>query len=191
MTIRNNKEVTAGDLVQPAMDILDLIKKRRSVRRFKDDPFPPALLTRLLEAGQAAPTAGNVQPWRFYIVRNREMKEQLCDAALGQMWIRDAPVVIVVCADLERSRISYGRRGSELYALQDTAAAIQNILLTAAAAGLAACWVGAFREEPAAQIIGVDQQKMRPVALIPIGYAAETPDTPVKRPLFETVEYLD
>jgi len=173
------------------MDILDLIKKRRSVRRFKNDPFPPALLTRLLEAGQAAPSAGNVQPWRFYVVRNREKQEQLCDAALGQMWIRSAPIVIVVCADLERSRIPYGRRGAELYALQDTAAAIQNILLTATAAGLATCWVGAFREEPVAQIVGVDPQKMRPVAIIPIGYAAETPDTPAKRPLHETVEYID
>ena len=191
MTIKNNKEVAAGDPVRHTMDILDLIKKRRCVRHFKEEPFPPALLTRLLEAGQAAPTAGNVQPWRFYVVRNREKQERLCDAALGQMWIRSAPVVIVVCADLDRSRISYGRRGGELYALQDTAAAIQNILLTATAAGLAACWVGAFREELAAQIIGVDQQKMRPVALIPIGYAAETPGAPAKRPLDETVEYLD
>ncbi|MEW5919791.1 MAG: nitroreductase family protein [Bacillota bacterium] len=173
------------------MDILSLIKARRSVRRFQTIPFPEELLTRMLEAGQAAPTAGNVQPWQFFVVRNREKQAQLADAALGQTWILSAPVIIVVCADLARSRSSYGRRGSELYAIQDSAAAIQNILLTATALGIASCWVGAFREELAAQLIGVDGQNMRPVALIPLGYAAEPTAAPPKRALGEIVEYID
>ncbi len=161
------------------------------MRRFKKDPFPPELLTQLLEAGQAAPSAGNVQPWKFFVVRNRGKQVQLSDAALGQTWILSAPVIIVVCANLARCRSSYGQRGGELYALQDTAAAIQNILLTATANGLAGCWVGAFREELAAQVIGVDQKIMRPVALLPIGYHGETAAAPQKLPLDEIVEYLD
>ncbi len=176
---------------QIKMDVLSLIKTRRSVRLFKKDPFPPELLTQLLEAGQAAPSAGNVQPWKFFVVRNREKQVQLSDAALGQTWILSAPVIVVVCADLARSRSSYGQRGGELYALQDTAAAIQNMLLTVTANGLAGCWVGAFREELAAQVMGVDRQSMRPVALIPIGYPAETATAPHKRTLNEIVEYLD
>ena len=173
------------------MDVFNSIMARRSVRRFKKDPFPSELLTKLLEAGQAAPTAGNVQPWKFYVVRNREKQVQLSDAALGQTWVLSAPVIIVVCADLSRSRSSYGQRGGELYALQDTAAAIQNILLVATASGLATCWVGAFREDLAAQVIGVDQKSMRPVALIPIGYPAETVPAPLNRGLDEIVVYLD
>lgn len=173
------------------MDVFTSIKTRRSIRSFKEDPFPEDLLTQLLEAGQAAPTAGNVQPWKFFVVRNRPLQEQLTDAALGQTWILSAPVIIVVCADLARSGSSYGKRGSELYAIQDTAAAIQNILLTATAFGLAACWVGAFREELAAKVLEIDSQKMRPVALIPVGYPAETTSTPHKRSLEEIVEYLD
>jgi nitroreductase len=173
------------------MDVLSLIKNRRSVRRFKKDPFPVELVNQLLEAGQAAPSAGNVQPWKFFVVRNREKQMQLSDAALGQAWILSAPVIIVVCADLARSRSSYGQRGGELYALQDTAAAIQNILLTSTAAGLASCWVGAFREDLAAQVIGVDRQSMRPVALIPIGYPDATATAPQKRALSEIVKYLD
>lgn len=173
------------------MDVFSAIKGRRSVRQFKKEPFPGELLTKLLEAGQTAPTAGNIQPWKFFVVRNREKQVKLSDAALGQSWILSAPIIIVVCADLKRSGSSYGQRGRELYALQDTAAAIQNILLTATAYGLAGCWVGAFREELAAQVVGVDQLSMRPVALLPIGYPEETTTAPQKRTLEEIVEYLD
>ena len=161
------------------------------MRQFKQDPFPTEILAKLLEAGQTAPTAGNIQPWKFFVVRNREKQAKLSDAALGQTWILSAPIIIVVCADLKRSSSSYGQRGKELYALQDTAAAIQNILLTATANGLAGCWVGAFREELAAQVLGVDHKSMRPVALLPIGYPAKTTTAPQKRTLDEIVEYLD
>lgn len=181
----------SGFFPKTTMDLLHIIKARRSVRRFQQAPFAEELLNQVLEAGQYAPSAGNVQPWRFFVVRNGEKLQQLADAALGQTWILSAPLVIVVCADLARSQTSYGRRGSELYALQDSAAAIQNMLLTVTSVGLAACWVGAFREELAARVVGVDGKNMRPVALIPIGYAAEPAAAPQKRPLEEIVEYMD
>lgn len=171
------------------MDVFEAVKKRRSVRNFKEDPFPEEILFQLLEAARLAPTAGNVQPWKFYIVKNKEIKNSLAEAA-SQSWMTTPPVIIVVCAELWRSAASYGQRGYTLYALQDTAAAIENILLCAVEKGLACCWVGAFREEAVAQILGLDTKKIRPAAMIPIGYPAEETGEPVKRPLKDIIVFV-
>jgi nitroreductase len=113
-----------------------------------------------------------MQPWHFHIVRNEKTKKALAQAALQQWFISDAPVVVVVCADPERSASRYGNRGRHLYYLQDTAAATQNLLLAVVASGLGACWVGAFDEEAAARALNLDPG-LRPVAIIPIGHSAE------------------
>lgn len=175
-----------------AMSVSEAIKNRRSIRQFTGEPFTQETLLKLLEAARTAPSAGNVQPWKFHIVRNKELRAQLAAAALGQQWMLTAPVIIVVCADLARAAAAYGKRGMELYALQDTAAAIENILLSAWEAGLACCWVGAFYEEAAARTLQIkDTAAIRPVALLPIGYPAESPSPPHKRPLQEITVYLD
>ncbi|HDO41379.1 MAG TPA: nitroreductase family protein, partial [Candidatus Bathyarchaeota archaeon] len=102
--------------------------------------------------------------------------------------IEEAPVVIVVCADESRSSWAYGSRGASLYCIQDTAAATENMLLAACALGLGACWVGAFREDEVKRILKVPGG-LRPVAIVPIGYPAERPNPPPKRPLEEVVHY--
>ena len=116
----------------------------------------------------------------------------LSEAALDQKWMLTAPVIIVVCADLARSGEAYGQRGMGLYAYQDTAAAVENILLSVAELGLASCWVGAFREEMAAKALKIkDHSTIRPVAMLPVGYPAETPPPTPRRPLEEITIYLD
>jgi nitroreductase len=80
-------------------------------------------------------------------------------------------VVIAVCADPDRSAARYGKRGTNLYCLQDTAAATEHILLAATALGLGGCWVGAFDEAAAARALALPEH-LRPVALVSIGYAA-------------------
>jgi len=139
----------------------------------------PEAVEELLRCASLAPSAGNVQPWRFYVVRDPEVKRALATAALGQDFVAQAPVVIVVCADLAAHASSYGRRGVELYSIQDTAAAIQNLLLAATAMGLGACWVGAFREEDAARALGLPRD-LRPLAIIPVGYASREGSQPRK-----------
>lgn len=171
------------------MSVWEAIKGRRSVRRF--DPardVPREVVSRLLEAARWAPSAGNAQPWMFVVVRSKELKEGLVQAALGQRFLAQAPLVIVVCADLARAREAYGSRGETLYCLQDTAAAVQNILLAAAEQGLGTCWVGAFDESEVARLLGLPPG-LRPVALVPVGYPAETPAPRPRRPLSEIVEY--
>ncbi len=170
------------------MEVFEAVKGRRSIRAFKDTDVSPEIVEKLIEAARWAPSAGNIQPWEFIIVRNPETKRRLAEAALGQSFIEEAPVVIVVCADEERSARGYGTRGRALYCIQDTAAAIQNIHLAAYALGLGTCWVGAFREDEARKILGIPEG-VRPVAIIPVGYPAESPQPRNRRPIKQIVHY--
>ena len=133
------------------MDVLEAIKERRSVRAFTDEKVSEEDVERLLEAARWAPSAGNTQPLELVVVKAVETKRKLSEAALNQTLIQKAPVVIVVCADVTRSSRGYGSRGEQLYSIQDTAAATENILLAAQELGLATCWVGAFHEKEVAK----------------------------------------
>ena len=124
-------------------DVIDAIKERRSVRRFKKDAINESTLGRIIEAALWAPSAGNIQPWQFYVVHNQEVKNKLMEASLKQKSVADAPVAVVVCADLIMASEKYGERGANLYALQDTACAVQNMLLAATAYGFNTLWIGA------------------------------------------------
>lgn len=171
------------------MDVKATIKKRRSVRRFQKKNVSTEQILSLLESGIHAPSEGNLQPWKFIVIRNNELKRKLTDAALKQNFIEEAPVAIVVCADLKKTS-PYGERGRNLYCLQSTAAAIQNILLHATAEGLATCWVGAFDENRVSKILGLPSH-LRPVAIIPVGYPLQIPSIPPRLPLEKVVEFKD
>jgi len=170
------------------MDVLEAVKGRRSIRVFKNQDVPTEIVEKLIDAARRAPSAGNIQPWEFIVVRKPEIKRRLVEAALDQVFIEEAPVVIVVCANEVRSSQGYGVRGETLYCIQDTAAAIQNIHLTAYSFGLGSCWVGAFREEEARKILKIPHG-IRPVAIIPVGYPAEVPTARSRRPLSQIVHY--
>lgn len=170
------------------MDVFEAIKTRRSIRAFTDKRVTDREVKKLIEAARWAPSAGNIQPWEFIIVRDPKVKHGLCEAAMNQTLIEQASVVIVVCADPARSSKRYGSRGINLYCLQDTAAATQNILLTAHAAGLAACWIGAFNEEAAKKVLGVPDE-LRPIAIIPVGCPAEKPRARLRRSLGEITHH--
>lgn len=170
------------------MDVFEAIFERRSVRKFTGRDVSNEDLKKILEAGRWAPSAGNVQPWEVIVVRGRELKERLAEAALSQEFVAEAPVVIVVCVDLKKASRAYGERGRSLYCIQDSAAAIQNMLLAAHSLGLATCWVGAFYEEEVKDILGIPEG-FRPVALIPLGYPAYKPEKPSRRKLNQIVHF--
>jgi nitroreductase len=136
------------------LDVLRAIGERRSIRSFLDKDITESDIRKIVECGALAPSAGNLQPWEFVVVRDPGRRGALAEAAHGQDFIAEAPVVIVVLANQARSATVYGRRGSELYSIQDTAAAIQNMLLAAWDMGLGSCWVGAFDEGAVAEIVG-------------------------------------
>lgn len=170
------------------MDIFDIFKLRRSIRSFTSEDVSEEQIEKIIDAARWAPSAGNIQPWEFVIIRRPEIKRKIAKAALNQIFIEEAPAVIVVCADEVRSGRVYGSRGVNLYCIQDTAAAIENMLLAICALGLGACWVGAFNEDDVRRTLNIPRG-LRPVAIIPIGHPAEKPTPPRKRALKEIIHY--
>ena len=171
------------------MYAFEAILTRRSVREFEKKPIDDKLIGVILYAGTHAPSAGNIQEWEFVVVKDEEQKKKLAKAALEQDFIADAPVVIVVCANLERTSMKYGKRGETLYAIQDTAFAIENMMLIAHALGLGSCPVGAFEEDSVMHVVELPDN-VRPVAIIPIGYPAEKPEKPARIP-FENLTHSE
>lgn len=171
------------------MGFLELAWKRNSVRNFKTDSIPAEKIMRLLDAARAAPSGGNCQPWQFFVIGDAALKQKIHDQSCKQDFILDAPVFIVVCVDYPRTTARYADRGRDLYCLQDTAAAVQNILLCAVDEGLACCWCGAFDEKALAEILEL-KSDLRPVALIPVGYAVSQPAKRSRRPVEEITTFI-
>jgi nitroreductase len=182
-------ELTTVRPLEGHMEFSEVITQRRSVRHFDNkQEVLDSEVRELLRAAVAAPSAGNIQPWRFSVVRTPEARERLA-SALRQRWATAAPVVIVVSADPRPCAARYGDRGEALYAIQDTAAAVEHILLKAVDMGLASCWIGAFDDDAVREAIG-EQKPIRPVAVLPIGYSAESSSRPDRRPLDEITTWL-
>jgi nitroreductase len=155
------------------MDILEMIRKRRSIREFEDRAVPDEAMDDLVEALRWAPSAGNLQSRFFYFVLNETLRQELAEAAYAQDFIAQAPLVVVACAD-RRIAHTYGRRGTDLYMIQDASASLQNLLLVAHERGLGAVWVGSFDEERVRSLLDIPDD-LRPVALVPVGWPAEKP----------------
>ncbi len=167
------------------MHLNEVIAGRHSVRQFLTDREVSSDQEQtLLEAAVRAPSAGNTQPWHFHVVRDAATRQALAAASFGQSFLAQAPLVIVVSVEPDRSAARYGDRGRSLYCLQDTAAAVTHIQLTAVSLGLGSCWVGAFDEAMASEVLGLPVT-LRPVAMVPIGYPARAAAPRPRRPLTE------
>jgi nitroreductase len=149
------------------MELVESIEARVSVRSFTEEDVPDKIVNEVLRLAILAPSAGNLQSRDFIVVRNALSKKRLAKGAFGQAFIEEAPVVIVVCANQNRIR-NYGTRGAQLYCLQDSAAAIEHILLYVVSEGYGSCWVGAFDEREVSKVLSIPDN-IRPVAILPIG----------------------
>lgn len=170
------------------MDVLEAIKVRRTVRRFKGAEIPENYLPVLEDALLSAPSAGNLQSRHFYFVFRNDLKEKLADAAYGQDFVRNAPLAVVCCADLRIGR-HYGERGISLYVLQDVAASVQNLMLAARSLRLGTAWVGAFDENRVSETLGLPAYR-RPVAIVPVGFPDEHPRPPERTRKEDAITYL-
>jgi len=164
------------------LDVLEAINARRSIRSYRGDPVPEAMVLKVLEAATKAPSAGNVQPFKIVLVRGASGRSELAKAAWDQGFVAEAPVVIVFLVDLNEASGRYGSRGRELYSLLDVGAAIENLMLAAQENGLGTCWVGAFKEEEVARALNLPSD-LRPVSIVSLGYPTRQPKERVKKPL--------
>ncbi len=170
------------------MGILEVIKNRRSIRKFQKKEIPEAIIDKLIEALIWAPSAGNLQSRKFYFVFDAKIKEKLVEAALGQNFIAQAPLVVVGCTNDEITW-RYGERGKNLYSICDVSASIQNMMLLVHKEGLGTCWVGAFDENAVIKILNLPKN-LRPIAIIPVGYPAEKPSAPPRVSKTEATEFI-
>jgi len=163
------------------VEFLDLVRKRRSIRRYKSDPVPQEKLDHVLEAARLAPSWGNRQCWRFIVVRDEGKRR----AIATREWAADAPAIIVGCARPDLS----GSRFNQQYYMLDMGIAMEHLMLAAAEQGLGTCWIGGqFDEEAVKQALGIPEG-VRVVALTPLGYPAETPGPKRRKPLKEIVSF--
>ena len=164
------------------MDFYDVVRKRLSVRAYRPDPIPEETLTRILEAGRLAPSAKNLQPWKFIIITDPKQRELLVPACRGQKFIAEAPVVICACAVSEQA---WGGMGGYWSAeAVDVTIALEHIILAAAAEGLGTCWVGAFIEEEVRKVLAIPEG-VKPIALTPVGYPAREAKPRDRKPISE------
>ncbi|MFH1038608.1 MAG: nitroreductase family protein [PVC group bacterium] len=167
------------------MDVYEAIRRRKSVRSFQKREVEEEVLNRLLEAARLAPSAKNFQEWRFVVVRDPETRGKLSQAARGQTFVAEAPVVLACCAETDGHVMTCGQLCYPI----DVAIAVDHITLCAAAEGLGTCWIGAFFEDRAREILHIPPE-VRIVALLPIGYpAAPDPVEKSRLPLAEIVKY--
>jgi len=197
--------------------IIDAIKERRSIRKYSSRPVSTEILSEILEAARWAPSAHNAQPWRFIVLIDTSLKQELSEA-MANAWTADmtedgtpsetsentskasverftrAPVLIVACLTME-DMIKYAdesRQKSERdLAVQSLGAAIQNMLLVAHSKNLGACWFCApiFCKDTVRKVLKIPEDA-EPQALIALGYPAEKPRAPYRKPL-ENYSYLD
>jgi nitroreductase len=194
------------------MDVFQAVAARRSIRRFKPDPVTDEAITRILEAARLAPSGTNAQPWHFLVIRSDQTRAALREAAYGQRFVEEAPVVIAALGDRKRYRKRL-RRASELVELGavdpevvrnagnyrkqsddkeatdraivlNVAIAAEHMALAATALGLGSCWVMLMDRDRVAELLGVEDPRF-PVALMPLG----VPDqAPAARPRYDLSE---
>ena len=171
-----------GGVARPDTDdtpVMKAIKERRSIRSYLDIPVEWDKIGSVLQSALLAPNAGNLQIWRYVVVRKLERRKQIAEACLQQYWMEQAPVHIVIFAKLEKEEQFYGIRGVRLYSIQDCAMAAMSIMLTAHDLGLGSCFVSAFDEEAIARIFKLPDN-VRPQAVVTLGYTDEKPATPLR-----------
>ena len=177
------------------MDFDEVIARRRSIRTYSDRDVPEALIMKLLAYGHAAPSAGNLHPWEFIVVRDPVNRRRIVDTTfrgndfngtVHQEWLMEAPVLIVVVANKTRSAARYGDKALKTLIYLDCSACIENMLLGAVNLGLASCYVSGFRESQLAEVLALPEG-YEAVALLPVGYSEDTGRERPKTPLVEII----
>ena len=168
---------------------LELISTRHSVRSFQDSSIPEDKINFILDASIKGPSSGNLQSYQIIVTFSKSKKEKLTEAAHNQQYILEAPLVMIFCADPKKSKIEYGTRGEELFCIQDATIACAYSQLAAHSLGLSSVWIGSFDEKKISEILNL-QKDVKPVAILPIGFANESPEITPRRPLEEVIHTI-
>ncbi len=159
----------------PERLLLDAIMHRRTCKEFTNESIDFDIITQIIQAGSYAPSAGNLQNWKFIVITDNKLLRELYHHTMDQDVFNTAPIGVIVCSEMDMAQRNFGLRGKRLYAIQDCAACIQNMLLAAEAFGLGSCWVGAFDEEKLAKMFAIPDE-VRAQAIILFGHPTSEPE---------------
>jgi nitroreductase len=166
------------------MDVFEAIMKRKSIRKYKTTEVEDEKLKKVLKSAQIAPSAANRQQWKFIVVKSKETRDSLVDAAYGQKFVGQAPVTIVACST-ESERVM--PCGQHAYTV-DLSIAVSFMILEATELDLGTCWLGAFDEKIVKQILDIPEE-IRVPAMFTLGYADENPTPRPRKALDDVVCY--
>jgi nitroreductase len=166
------------------MEFYDVLRTRRSIRKYKPAPVEREKLDRLLEAVRLAPSAKNLQPRHFIVVTDAATRRALGEA-YPREWFTEAPVIICACGE---PAAAWVRRDGKSYLDVDVAIAFEHLVLAAAAEGLATCWIGAFDPGPVKRVLGLPPG-IEPIVMTPLGYADEEPRPFSRKPIAELARF--
>lgn len=168
------------------MKFIELAEKRCSIRKFKSDPVPEEVLNEVLQAGNLAPTAKNLQPFHFVVVRNPSKLDELA-TAYPAPFFREAPVVVVICTEASKGW-TRDRYDGKNYCEVDAAIAIDHMTLAATDLGLGTCWIAAFDPDKVTDVLGLPDG-ITPITMLPMGYPNDAGRDKTRKPLEELVRY--
>ena len=166
------------------MTVMEAIQKRRSIRKYSDQPIEEDKLQRVLEAARLSPSAGNQQNWKFIVVRDADKRAKLMDAAKQQLFVGQAPAIIVACGTEPRGIMTCGQPRYTV----DLSIAVAYMILEAAEIGLGTCWLGRFDENKVKAVLGIPDE-VRVVSMFPLGYPEESPPPRSRKKIEEIVCY--
>ena len=165
------------------MTVLEAIRKRYSCRSYQDKPIEQEKLDEIFEAARLAPSAKNLQDWRFVVVTDKEIKRRLAEAANNQRFLEDAGIIIIAC-----SNSSEIMRCAQALGPIDVAIALEHIALHATELGLATCWIGSFYPEKVRPIVGIPDD-IAIIELMAVGYPTDSRKEPRRKPIEKILCY--
>jgi nitroreductase len=166
------------------MELKDVIRNRRSIRKYLDEDISYEDILEMLSLGILAPIAGNISHYYFIIVKDPEKIEKISEL-VGQDFIKYANTLIVIISDDNKLKSLYGEKG-QIFAIQDTAAIAENILLAATDKNIGTCWIGSFDEESIKSLLEIPKDKNIHI-IISMGYPNEKPKESIRPNLYDII----
>lgn len=166
------------------MNVMDALYGRRSIRKYLDRPVEDEKLNKVLEAARLSPSAGNKQNWKFIVVKDSKLRAILAESTELYQFIGQAPIILVACGTDAEGIMKCGQYRYSV----DLSIATAYMILEAHEQGLGTCWIGRFDEETVKQALGIPED-VRVVAITPLGYGDENPESRPRKTIEEIVCY--
>ncbi|VVB77304.1 malonic semialdehyde reductase RutE [uncultured archaeon] len=169
------------------MEFFEVVRARHSIRFFLERPCEDFKISKVLGAANDAPSAGNLQSYDIFLIKSADKRKAMAEACYNQQAVLSAPTILVFCADVEKAQKKFSAQAGTL-AVEDTAIAASYAQLAATAEGLSSVWIGYFDENKVRELLGAT--KLKPICVMPLGYAGEKPNITSRRSLSDVVHEM-